>query len=383
MEISRHSLIYGLSYALDIAGRNNLSHSKSTSYLAVLIGRELGMDGEGILWLYYTALLHDIALSNSYEMKQHCVDGERMLSGLPLPARVARNVYCHHEYYDGSGVLGLSGGNIPLEAQIISFSSAFDDKFGKHAGAFDRELFLKVQEWLDNVQPLFSDSIKTAFNRLIKKESFLLDYFNHETKYILSNKLVVNDNALYSSEDVEKFAHCFAGIIDCKSPFTFDHSHGIAELARKAAKGLGYGSEVQEQMYIAGLLHDIGKLSVSVDILHKPGKLTPEERFEINKHTYYTRKILEQIDGFENIVNYAANHHERLDGTGYPYRLPGESLSELERVMAICDVYQALTEERPYREQLPAEKVWSIIDGLVERNHLDGTLVEKVKEMFG
>ncbi len=135
-------------------------------------------------------------------------------------------------------------------------------------------------------------------------------------------------------------------------------------------------------MHIAGLLHDIGKLHVSIDILHKEGKLTPEERFEINKHTYYTRKVLEQIQGFEDIVDYASNHHERMDGTGYPYRIPGEKLGELERVMAVCDVYQALTEERPYRESLPAEKVWAIMDGMVSGGHLDGEMLEKFKKIM-
>jgi HD-GYP domain-containing protein (c-di-GMP phosphodiesterase class II) len=135
-------------------------------------------------------------------------------------------------------------------------------------------------------------------------------------------------------------------------------------------------------MYIAGLLHDVGKLHISTDILHKNGSLSPEERFEINKHTYYTRKILEQIKGFEEIVDAAANHHEKLDGTGYPYHKAGSQIGELERVMSICDVYRALTEERPYREALPSEKVWGIIDNMAENNHLDKSLVEKIKQIF-
>jgi RimJ/RimL family protein N-acetyltransferase len=125
----------------------------------------------------------------------------------------------------------------------------------------------------------------------------------------------------------------------------------------------------------------VGKLHVSTDILHKAGKLTPDERFEINKHTYYTRKILEPVDGLEEITNYGANHHERLDGHGYPYRIAGAQLGELERVMAVCDVYQALTEKRPYRESLASDRVYEIMEGMVEKNHLDGRLVAAFKEM--
>jgi len=382
MNIRRHSLIFGLSYALDIAGKNNLSHSKSTAYLSVLIGREIGLDEDRVLNLYYAALLHDIGLSITYNMEQHCVDGEKMLRQLPLPEEIAHSVYYHHEFFDGSGIFGLSGESIPKGAQIICFASAFDDLFGKLADEFDRNLFLRVRGWLENQKALFSEDILGAFENLIKREYFLLDYFNHETKYTLSDKLLVGDNVYYDYNDVVKYALCFADIIDRRSPFTFTHSHGIAALAQKAVKFLGYDYEIQNKMYIAGLLHDIGKLHISTDILHKNGALTPEERFEINKHSYYTRKILEQIGGFEDIVNYAVNHHEKLDGTGYPYHLRGERLSELDKVMAVCDVYQALTEERPYRVKLPPEKVWEIIDDMAERTHLDGSLVLKLKQAF-
>jgi len=367
---------------LDIASKNNLSHSKSVAYLSVMLGRDLGMDESSIMELYYAALLHDIALSNSYQILEHCVDGEKMLKKLPLPESIAQTVLHHHEFYNGSGLFKLSGDDIPKPSQIICFASAFDDMFGKSADIFNHSLFLRVNEWLEKIKELFSPEITGAFENLIKRESFLLDYFNHETKHTLSKKLVIDDDVYFCCEDVEKFALCFADIIDQKSPFTYTHSQGIADLARKAATYLGYDTETQNKMYIAGLLHDIGKLSVSVDILHKDGKLDPDERFEINKHTYFSRKILEQIDGFEEITNYAVNHHEKLDGTGYPYRIHGDKLSELERVMSICDVYQALTEERPYRESLPSEKVWAIIDSMCERQHLDKALAEKLKQVF-
>ena len=389
MNISRHSFIFGLSYALDIAGKNNLSHSKSTAYLSILIAREIGLPEDTVLDVYYAALLHDIGVSDEYvlgiqpstDMKKHCTIGEEMLKKLPLSEEIPVYVLYHHEYWNGSGQFGLSKENIPKGAQIICFASEFDDLFGK-ANRFNRDLFLKVQNWLDKNKMLFTEEIVGAFDNLIKREYFLLDYFNHETKYALSNKVIFKDNVNYGSEDIKKFAMCFADIIDQRSPFTFNHSTGIAKLARKAAAHLGYDEETQDKMYIGGLLHDIGKLHVSTDILHKNDKLTPEERFEINKHTYFTRKILEQIQGFEGIVNLAANHHEKLDGTGYPYRLKEEQLSEFDKVMAVCDVYQALTEERPYRAKLPPEKVWSIIDNMTENRHLDKQLVGKIKQVF-
>ena len=156
-------------------------------------------------------------------------------------------------------------------------------------------------------------------------------------------------------------------------------SAGIAHLVSKVTNELGYDCDVQNKMYIAALLHDVGKLAISNDIIDSHGKLTEKERYEINKHTYYTRWILEQIDGFEEITEFASNHHEKLNGSGYPYHLSGNQIGELDRIMAICDIYQALTEERPYRKTMPIEKVWAIIDEMVERNELDGDLVGKIK----
>jgi HD-GYP domain-containing protein (c-di-GMP phosphodiesterase class II)/GNAT superfamily N-acetyltransferase len=344
-----------------------------------MISGELGVTADAALALHYAALLHDIGISNEYILLDHCKIGSAMLAKLPLPDEIPEFVLYHHEFYDGSGLFGKAGPDIPLGAQIISFASAFDDMFGKMTDSFHRALFLSVNDWLNAAESMFSGEIVAAFKKLIKQEFFLLDYFNQETRH--TRAIPSEDGVVYGYEDVLKFALCFADIIDRRSPFTYTHSKGIAEYARAFTKHLGYGTDKQNEMYIAGLLHDVGKLHVSTDILHKAGKLTPDERFEINKHTYYTRKILEPVAGLEEIMNYGANHHERLDGLGYPYRMPGAKLSELERVMAVCDVYQALTEKRPYRESLASERVFEIMDGMVEKNHLDGRLVEKFKEM--
>lgn len=384
MNISRHSLLFGLSYALDIAGKNNLSHSKSTAYLAVRLAGRLGFDEDMVLPLYYAALLHDIGISNEYKMFEHCAIGAEMLEKLPLPSEIPLYVLYHHELIGGTGPFGLSGDDIPIASQIICLASAFDDQFGKMAEGFDHSLFLQAENWLEEMRPLFREDVADAFLDLMKQEAFLLDYFSQETKYRLSEKIMLGDDVYYGYEEVRQFALCFADIIDRRSPFTYTHSQGIAKLAREAATLLGFDGEVRNKMYIAGLLHDIGKLHVTTDILHKNGPLTPEERFEINKHTYYTRKILEQIPGLEDVTRYASNHHEKMDGTGYPYRMAGDELSELERVMAICDVYQALTEERPYRAPLTPEKVWGIIDKMTGNGHLDKALAEKLKAMdFG
>jgi len=382
MNVSRQSLILGLSHALDIAAGNNLSHSKSTAYLSVLIGQKIGLDEGSILEIFYAALLHDIGWSNFGKTMAHCIEGEIMLRKLPLSREIVKSVLYHHEFFDGTGAFKLSGDDIPISSQITGFASCFDNDFSHAAKDYDRDLFVTIREWLLRNSSLFSKVVINAFSDLIEHEFFLLDFFNQEAKYSFPDKTPVADNTYYGYDDVVKYAQCFADIIDRKSTFTYTHSHGIASLARNATAGLGYNHETQDKMYVAGLLHDIGKLHIPTTILHKNGDLTPEERFEINKHSYYTRRILEQIQGLEDIVDIAANHHERVDGDGYPYRLSGSQLGGLDKIMAICDVYQALSEARPYRERLSPRSVWGIIDFMAENGHLDHNLVMQIKQLF-
>ncbi len=249
--------------------------------------------------------------------------------------------------------------------------------FGKTVD-FTFEVMEKILNWVEKTKRFYDPKIVEAFIKIIKKENILLDYFNHEFNSIIAQKVDVEATE-YGFESIKFFATVLSKIIDNRSPFTYRHSIGIAELAIKVTRALGYDEDSCEKMYIAALLHDIGKLVVPNEIIDKPGRLEDRERFEINKHTYCTRWILKQIKGFEEITEYASNHHEKLNGKGYPLQLKAHEIGELDRVMAICDIYQALTEERPYRDIMPIEKVWAIIDSMVYNGELDGDLVGKIK----
>ncbi len=377
MKINERSLIEGLSYALDVAEKSYFSHSKHVAYTSVMLAKELGLSEEEQKDVYITALLHDIGASEAYNVEEHCVFGRDILIKLPVKPVLAEYIYYHHEFFDGTGVFKLKGDNIPLVAQIICLADLFDVNF-RCLNGVNLDTKQSIKSWIEENRRIFNPKIVEAFNNLIDREFILLDYYNHEFNNIVTNKVKVRGEEL-DYEGVEAYALAFANIIDRRSPFTYRHSIGIAGLATKITKGLGFDKEIQNKMYIAALLHDLGKLTISNDILDKPGKLDDQERFEINKHTYYTRWILEQIEGFEDITEFASNHHEKLTGKGYPLQLKENKIGELDRIMTICDIYQALTEDRPYRETLPQEKVWSIIDSMVDRGELDKKLVEKIK----
>lgn len=147
------------------------------------------------------------------------------------------------------------------------------------------------------------------------------------------------------------------------------------------AKVIGYDEETSRKIKIAGLLHDLGKLAIPNSILDKPDKLTEEEFMVIKSHTYYTKEILKEIGRIDDIAEWAANHHEKLDGSGYPEGLKGDEIGEIDRHVAVCDMYQALTEDRPYRKGLEPKQAIDIIAKSVKDNKVSGESLEILKEV--
>jgi len=128
-------------------------------------------------------------------------------------------------------------------------------------------------------------------------------------------------------------------------------------------------------MRTAGYLHDLGKLSVPPAILEKMDKLSSKEWAILRGHTYYTFQILDVIGGPSHLSEWAAFHHERLDGNGYPFHRRADELTLGSRIMAVADVFTALTEDRPYRSGLPASETVSILEELTRDGGLDGDVV--------
>lgn len=129
----------------------------------------------------------------------------------------------------------------------------------------------------------------------------------------------------------------------------------------------------------AGLLHDIGKLHINDNILEAPRALDSKETARMRTHSFMTFNILQEIGELDNIAHWASQHHERLDGQGYPFRLKGPELCMESRIICVADVYQALAQKRPYRESLPPGEIFSIIDRMVKDYQLDGDIVAVAK----
>jgi len=164
-----------------------------------------------------------------------------------------------------------------------------------------------------------------------------------------------------NEEQIDRIAEGFARVIDAKSPWTYRHSTGVAAIAVAVGTHMGWPAAELRLLRRAALLHDLGKLAVSNLILDKPAQLTPEEFAVMRQHTQHTAEILRRVGCFQDLVDDAAGHHERLDGRGYHRGLVGRQVGRHARVLAAADICDALLASRPYRDGLPPERVLDIM----------------------
>lgn len=171
----------------------------------------------------------------------------------------------------------------------------------------------------------------------------------------------LSDEVAKKTKEVESLSihvvQTLAEAIDAKDAYTNGHSGRVARYAREIGRRHGYSEKRQTEIFMMGLLHDVGKIGIPDAIINKPGELTDEEYAQIRKHPELGDRILKRIKEMPKLSVGARWHHERYDGTGYPDGLKGEDILEEARIIAVADAYDAMTSRRSYREILPPEKV--------------------------
>jgi HD-GYP domain-containing protein (c-di-GMP phosphodiesterase class II) len=382
------SLIKAIGSALDIIEGELLgastNHGKRVAVLCAAMGRSLGMGREEITGLTISALLHDNALTeyilaermghyHDPAMKLHCEYGQRNVNSLRFDADVRDFILYHHEWADGSGPFGKKQGQIPLGAELICIADSVD--VGNHLQR------LKPED-LSCVRNVIAASAGTHYSKWTTDTMLeILDW-----PMILS----LRDDAIRETAaaaippwmaDVEEetsfgLAGFVTRIIDYKSIFTRHHSNQIANKAWIMGNYYGYSSVERAELYLAAALHDIGKLATPVEILEKPGKLTEEEFSIIREHVRITWDILKDIEGFSLICSWASNHHEKLDSSGYTLGKKAEELDFNSRLIACIDIYQAVSEERPYHSGRDHKDTMEILYSMAGTGIIDGGIVK-------
>ncbi len=404
MKLDLTDTLYALSFALDKVETEligvDTGHSKRVACLALLMGKEAGFSEEELRDFAGCCILHDNALieyiSEELEgsiltqdttrhfsdmsqtqkagmLRSHCVNGEEKIRLMPFRTGVEDVILYHHENADGSGALGRTASETPLKSRILHLADTID--ITSRLADMTPTEFDELSVWVQKQSgKLFSEDAAELFRKSVNYD--ILDFLQREGTLAFLRRELPEEVCEYSEQEIRNIAEFFIDIVDYKSPFTQAHSRGVAEKAEKMARYYDFGEEKTLRYFFAGALHDIGKLVVSNDILEKPGKLTEYEFTEMKDHAAATYRILSQIKGISDIVEWAANHHEKLTGKGYPRGLSEKDLSFEEQLMACIDIYQALTEKRPYKDGLSHEKTISIMRNMVQRGEINGKIVE-------
>ena len=416
--VSLPELVGAFSYALDLTEGQPAGHCVRACWIGNHVAREMGLDRTQRRDLYYAILLKDLGCSSNaaricelYDaddraFKQgfktvgtslaatlhfvvaktapsaplhkrasaignivrygdaiaqemflsRCTRGADIARSLRFSDSVCDAIYRLDEHWDGSGRPGrLEGKSIPMFAQIALLSQivdVFHTHAGKHA-AID-EIARRSGTWLD-------PELCAAFARVAAHP----DLWTTLTSPMIDTRLLAlapaDQDVPVDDDYLDQIAAAFGQVIDAKSPFTAGHSARVAGLAARVGEAMGMLPARRRWLYRAALLHDVGKLSVSNTILDKPGSLDEREWESMREHAVHTQAILGRIGALADIAPIAAAHHERLDGTGYPLQLSDQQITRETRIITLCDFYDALTSDRPYRAAMSHEETLAIM----------------------
>lgn len=413
-------VLSALSFALDTVEGLPEGHVLRSTYIGMILGERIGLDEEQRSALFYALLLKDAGCSSNaskmaalfeaddHELKRNvktvnwtslphavlhaarsvspqgnlwnkvrrflifgaqsqkasrkliqirCERGAEISRMIGFPEQTAQAIRNLDEHWDGGGHPdGLKDREISLLARICGLAQTAEVFYSEY-GPERAEAVVKARR-----KRWFDPNLVEVFLQEARKGNIWENLGSPNLTDALSNMEPEDQTLLATPERLDFVARAFARIIDAKSPFTYEHSEGVAKVTVAISRRMGIkGKELRDQMR-AGLLHDIGKLGVSSRILDKPGKLTEEEFERVKEHPALSRDILLRAAPFKNIVERCANHHEKLDGSGYPRGLTGEDLDRPTRILTVADIFDALSKDRPYRPGMPLEQALAILD---------------------
>ncbi len=408
-----------LSHALDITEGQPQGHCVRAAWIGTHIGMALGLDAAALDDLYFTLLLKDLGCSSNaaricdlyladditFKRDFKAIDGSLtaalrfvfaktgLEAGLSERIRAVVNILqnggqisrelitarCHRgadiaakmrfstgvqdgirsldEHWDGGGKPeGLKGAAIPRQANIALLAQVVD-VFHSDQGvvAARAEVRKRAGQWFD---PALAAAFDTAQG--------LPDFWTVLASDQLESRVFALPPALRAApvdaSYLDDIAGAFSDVVDAKSPFTADHSNRVTLYTDIIAEELGLTAPHRRWLRRAALLHDLGKLAISNQILDKPAKLDAVEFEAVKRHPWHSERILERVAAFADIAPIAGAHHERLDGRGYPYGLAGEQLCLEVRILTVADVFDALSAERPYRGAMPIADCFAILE---------------------
>jgi len=391
-----HRLIYALSDALDLVGIDDVDHGKRVAYMALECAGVLNLRAVDRVDLFHASLLHDCGVSSTrihdklvYTLdwegaEDHCIRGYQMLGLSHRLAHLAPVILYHHTHFSDLKQLQVDYTTATLANLIFLVDRA--DALHAQARADDAAASIvavgeSVRSQIAGLSESFFDpKLVEAFMQASDREGFWFTLEPEPLHAYLFDYIATLRSDSVNIAELREVADLFAFFVDAKSPYTADHSHDVASLSGFLAARMNLPPDVCSKIEIAGLLHDLGKLRIPDELLDKEGPLSDEEFNTVKIHPYETARILSRIPGLEEIADWASQHHEKLNGRGYPFHTTGETLSLPARIIAVADVFQALAQNRPYRPSVRALEILELLHSKAEAGELDAHVVAVVGE---
>ncbi len=383
-QVSLFDLVMCVSEMVDMVDPTVTDHHKRVAYLATSLAAELDFSPEERTDLLLAGILHDIGIltyqerlsSWQFELSDapaHPEIGARLLELFSPLADVAPLVRDHHALWgDGRGET-LHSRPVPSGSHLLHLADRVTILMQPH-----REILTQVPDIVETIAAhsgkAFEPHFVEAFRSLAAKEYIWLDLIAPSLGTVL-HRLAPQEVLELGSTALLELAQMIRQVIDFRSPFTATHSSGVAATAEAIARVVGFSNQECQLMLVAGSLHDLGKLAVPTSILEKPGALTSQEFTVIRSHTFHGYRCLERIPALEQVNTWGSLHHERLDGRGYPFHLADNALSLGSRIMAVADIFSAVTEDRPYRPGMARAAAWEVMQHQVANGALDAMIV--------
>jgi HD-GYP domain-containing protein (c-di-GMP phosphodiesterase class II) len=290
-------------------------------------------------------------------IKIRCERGASVARSLGLAESTAQAILDLDEHWNGKGhPHGKSGTEISLFGRILGICQTAE-VFWRESG-----LVKAIEVVRERSGRWFDPGLVNLFNHIANDKDFCQSFLDANPQSRVGELEPVDEKLIADEATIDRIASAFSDVIDAKSPWTFRHSRGVADIAGGMAGQLGFAVQRTNELRRVALLHDLGKLGVSNLILDKPGKLTDDEFAAMKLHPRFSEEILAQVDCFRHLAPIAGSHHERLDGRGYFRGISSATLEIESRVLMVADVFEALTAARPYRDALPVERVLGLLE---------------------
>lgn len=383
--------VLGLSDAIDLIDPQLAEHHKRVAYISLCLADKLSLSDKERTELLLAGALHDIGGVTHRErvgilatelgaLQQHAELGYHLLRTFPPFRQVALIVRYHCVPWNNGHGQEQDGRIITLSSHILQLAN-------------------KVAELIDSKRPILEqrqvirDTILRQAGKVLHPEVVAVfesiepyDYFWLNTSYttlgVILDENAALENVPLTYKHLLSLTKLFSHLIDFRSSFTATHSSGVAAISEELGRLIGLPKWDCRMLRIAGLLHDLGKLAVPLEIIQKPAPLTEDEYNLVRIHTFYTYRILDRISAFKDIAEWASFHHERLRGSGYPFKLEEAQLSIPAKIVAVADVFTAVMENRPYRKGMTAAAALALLQNLAAEKALDRELVELVTQHF-